>query len=377
MQRALGIGLAAVLYAARLAGAQSDGTLSFSDSRWSFVGDSVRVVMRDGREALQLKSGFAYRRDVALEDGTVDMDVMTTRRRSFVYVMFRMQSDSTYEDFYLRPHKSELPDALQYAPVYQQQSAWQLYHGDDGTAAPAIEPGVWNHLRIVLQGRQAAFFLGDTVKPVLVVSRLGHAPIAGYFALRAFLPPGTPGSGPIATISRLRIRANHVPFTFPAPRTVPALTGLVRAWNIGAAFAAPDTPITAYPPASVAQLRRVETLPKGLLELHRVVPITAAMRNAGVVARLDVIADSTAVYPMDLGFSDNVTVLLNGKPLFHRDDFYDFAGRRDGLIGLGQARVYLPLNRGRNELALIVTDRFGGWGLMGRFPSMQGLRVEP
>src|SRR5687767_3476973 len=129
------------------------GAIAF-DGGWQLRGDSVRVEQFDGRSVLAIKNGFAYRRDVRFENGTIDVDVMSTEMRSFVYVMFRMQSDSAFEDFYMRPHKSNAPDALQYAPVYQGSSAWQLYHGalGGGTAPVSIPDGVWNRLRIVVSG---------------------------------------------------------------------------------------------------------------------------------------------------------------------------------------------------------------------------------
>ena len=200
--------------AATSAGAQP-GAIAF-DSGWQLRGDSVRVEQFDGRATLAIKNGFAYRRDVRLENGTIDVDVMSTEMRSFVYVMLRMQTDSTFEDFYMRPHKSNAPDALQYAPVYQQQSQWQLYHAglNGGTAPVAIPDGVWNRLRIVLSGRQMAVFLNDTLKPAMLVPRLGHEPRAGYLALRAFLPAGVTGTGPTVRFANLRVRPDHVPFTF-------------------------------------------------------------------------------------------------------------------------------------------------------------------
>jgi hypothetical protein len=94
------------------------------------------------------------------------------------------------------------------------------------------------------------------------------------------------------------------------------------------------------------------------------------------VARVRVVAERAGVRRLDLGFSDEATVFLNGVPLAHRDDSYDFQRRRDGLIMLGQAVVYLPLRAGANDLAVLVADRFGGWGLMGRLPDARGLRVE-
>jgi hypothetical protein len=35
------------------------------------------------------------------------------------------------------------------------------------------------------------------------------------------------------------------------------------------------------------------------------------------------------------------------------------------------------LTAGDNELAVIVADAFGGWGLMGRFPDPAGLELSP
>jgi hypothetical protein len=358
---------------------QPAGSVAF-DNGWQLRGDSVRVEQFDGRTTLAMKNGFAYRRDVRLENGTIDVDVMSTEMRSFVYVMFRMQTDSTFEDFYMRPHKSNAPDALQYAPVYQQSSAWQLYHGATGTAAVNIPDGVWNRLRIVVSGRSAAIFLNDTVKPAMIVPRLGHEPRAGYLALRAFLPPGVPGTGPTVRFANLRVRPGHVPFAFPTadPSLSLGMTstaGVVRSWQVGDAFAVGgDSAIVSAP--TVTKWNRVEALPNGLVELHRVVPLAAGMRNVGVVARLNIVADRAGVYPMELGFSDRVTAIVNGTPLFHGNDSYDYANRRDGLIGFSQATLYLPLRAGANTVDFIVTDVFGGWGIMGRFPSMDGLRID-
>jgi hypothetical protein len=347
------------------------------DAGWQLRGDSSRIETFDGRRTLTVQSGFAFRRDLRFMDGTIDVDVMTTERRSFVYVMFRMQSDSTFEDFYLRPHKSNAPDAMQYAPVYQASSAWQLYHGSSaskGTAAVEIPDGRWNHLRIVVRGRQAAFFLSDTTKPALVVNRLGHEPAAGYLALRGFLPAGVPGSGVIARFSNVRVRADYFPYSFAAAAE-PAITGVVRSWHVGEAFAAPDSAPLSPSAASTARMRRIDALPSGLLELHRVVPLRTGMRDVATVARIIVNADSSGIYPLELGFSDEVLALVNGRPHFHGDDSYDYANRRDGLIDFSQAKLFLPLRAGRNTLDFVVRDVFGGWGIMARFPSMAGLRL--
>jgi hypothetical protein len=100
-------------------------------------------------------------------------------------------------------------------------------------------------------------------------------------------------------------------------------------------------------------------------------------RYVGAVARIRVTAESAGIRRFDVGFSDRVTVLLNGRPIFYRDDSYDYERRRDGLISADQVTVYLPLHAGANEISLIVTDRLCGWAVMGRFADSRGLRVEP
>ena len=79
----------------------------------------------------------------------------------------------------------------------------------------------------------------------------------------------------------------------------------------------------------------------------------------------------------DFGYSDEISVFLNGRLLFSGNDRYSFNfPRRQGLITIDQGSLYLPLLEGENDLVLAVTDVFGGWGLMGRFEPVAGLEIE-
>ena len=51
--------------------------------------------------------------------------------------------------------------------------------------------------------------------------------------------------------------------------------------------------------------------------------------------------------------------------------------RQEGLIHLDQASVYLPLKEGENDVQLVVSEVFGGWGLMAQFDDPTGLVIEP
>ena len=240
-------------------------------------------------------------------------------------------------------------------------------------------PGVWTHVRIVLQGRRSALFIGDLAKPVLVVPRLGHEPRAGGIALGAYTPPGTSGAGPVARFANVSVRPGAGVIDAPDPEASAPGAGIVRVWEVGRAFLPSRETVAAIPAAGLSgEFRRLEALPGGLLELHRLVRMPEGSQEAGAVARLRVRAAAAAVRAFDLGFSDRVTVFLNGRPVFSGNAAYSFdRPRRDGVIGYDQARVWLPLAAGANELTVVVSDGFGGWGLMGRFPDPEGLEWEP
>jgi hypothetical protein len=341
------------------------------DAGWELKGDAALETF-DGRQVVRMNTGAALRKDVALQDGTVDFDVQLSRRRSFVYLTFRMKDEREYDEMYLRPHKSELPDAVQYAPVYQGQSAWQLYHGPGGVNAIPFSAGRWTPVRVVLQGRRAALFVDDMAKPALVVPRTGHEPAAGFIGLRAFLPADTPGTDVVARFSKVRVQPGvvNVDLAALAP-AVPEEKGRITSWAVSAALPA-ATPATL---PALGTLRAVEALPSGLVEMHRHVKLPEAKGPLTAAARVTVAAAAAGARAFDLGYSDRATVFLNGQPVFSGDQSYSFAGRREGLIGYDQARLYLPLKAGDNELVVLLVDSFGGMGLMGRFADLSGLTV--
>jgi hypothetical protein len=347
------------------------------DSGWTLDKDGAAIATANGRQVLAVETGFAHRRDVKMMDGTIDFDVQLTRRRSFVYINFRVVAEGEHEEFYLRPHKSQLPDAVQYAPAWQGASAWQLHHGPGGTAAVGFEPGEWTHVRVVLHGRHAALFVKDMSAPALLVPKLAREPQAGHIALGGFLPANVPGEGPIARFANVVVQP-EVAFDFsatlgtmsdaPRPAT-PTSATIIRAWSVSRAFVPKDTILPSLPGSDITgPFTRLETEPDGLLELHRHVKLPQPeSRITAAVARVTVRAAKAGTYAFDLGFSDTATVFVNGAPLFRGDDSYSFdRPRRDGLIGYEQARIYLPLKAGENDVAVVVSDSFGGWGIMGR-----------
>jgi hypothetical protein len=93
---------------------------------------------------------------VSLRDGTIDLDMAVGTHRNFSAFYVRRERAGEYEEFYLRTHKSELPDAIQYVPAWQGVGGWQLFHGAGFTAKAVFPRDRWFPVRIVLSGDRAA-----------------------------------------------------------------------------------------------------------------------------------------------------------------------------------------------------------------------------
>ena len=355
--------------------------ISLADPAWTFApAAAVKSADHLGRPALVIASGRAARADLRLADGTIEFDMAVAGGRAFAYLQLRMVSDTEYEEIYFRPHKHGLPDAVQYSPVHQGISAWQFHHGPGGTAPAEFERGGWTHVRVEVSGRSLAVFVGPVTTPQLVVPRLARAPAEGYIALRNFIPAGLDPAKHSTAFANLVVRPGVVSYDFaslPAP-SVPA-PGTVMRWGVLPAFVPDSGPIRALPPtAAGASWRIVAADERGLVSFPEHLALPGNARRWATLARLRLQSDRERTVRLAFGYSDEVTVFLNGRPIMSGDQRYFFDNpRQEGVIGLHQGTVYLPLRAGANELILAISDVFGGWGVMGRLEEAAGVRVEP
>jgi hypothetical protein len=365
------------------AAAASQRDLPFTDGLWKTSDPKARVETVGGRTALRLTTATSTRRDVDFTDGTIEFDLWSTGERAFAYLHFRMQSDDEFEAIYFRLHKSRLPDAIQYDPFYQGLGNWQLFHGPDSTAAVDLTPGRWIHVKLELLGEKAALFVGDAREPVLAVPKLARGSKGGFIALRSFLGANIKSDvEPPSSFANVTLRPGVVDYDFSkiVEAKTPALQGLVTKFRLSPAFVPPDGPVRTLsgPAGEPSTWPLASVLPSGLVVLGSQVEVPAKARRYATVAAFKVRAETDGVKRLRIGFSDEVSVFLNGQILFSGDQRYIFNfPRQEGLIHLDQASVYLPLKKGDNDVRLVVSEVFGGWGLMAQFEDPSGLIIEP
>ena len=376
-RRSFWIAIAALLFATSAVAQATppdgaDPRIPFGD-RWQLEGDA-RIATVGSAQVLELGAGIAELPEFLFEDGSIEVEVQMSGHRSFVYVRFREAGDGNWEEIYLRAHKSNLPDALQYTPVIGGASQWQLFHGETGTAGAPLPAEHWLGLRLEISGRQLAVFVANEKEPRLVIARMALAPRAGTLSLRSFIPRGS--EAPFgARFRNLKVTPGQTTFDFgqlePAPENDPHL---VRQWQASPTFAIEDKLYEKLPPVDESAWTSVATEPDGSVLLHHLAR-PDKVRAYGTVLRLQIDAERELTKTLDLGFSDAVSVFLNGRPIVSLDQSYRFDRPRvQGVMGLHQSRLYLPLRQGANELRLVVTESFGGWGVIGRWTDLDGLR---
>ena len=347
--------------------------------RWDLQ-EEAKPVDYQGRKCLLLNGGAAVLKDFAMRDGVIDVDISTPANRGFFGIQFRMINDGADSEWvYLRQHKSGLPDAMQYTPVLHTGANWQLFNGPGFTGAVDIPKDTWFHLRLEVTGAQAKLFVKDMDKPALVMNDLKSGIQKGQVAL--YVLTGA------TYFSNFEIRTTpDVPWERHLP---PMPTGTLTKWSLSPAYDAlqrnPEKSLSDADKSAI-HWQDVEAEPPGLVVLYRYLEAPhPKVTFAGdfskrlepqpgskmVYARTVIESDRDQVRKLSIGYSDEVSVFLNGEILYRGRSAQYF--RDPGFLGIVNPEndtLYLPLKKGRNELILALTELGGGWGFICRLEDL-------
>jgi len=336
--------------------------IPFDDERWEV--SAGELVDHLGRSALR---GAATLKNVQLGNGVIDVDLAVDGRRGFPGIKFRMQDEQNAEIFYIRPHRSRsYSHALQYTPVFNAMTGWQLYSGRGFTAAADIPWEEWIHVRIKLEGARARIYFNDMDRPAIAVDRLVRGAAAGGIALT-----GQPGGQVHWANFRLTQGGD---FNFgPAPIRAPA-EKMIRSWEISQSF--PLAALDRTLPPEALDLGEIEWSavtpePSGLVNISRHMAMRGRTPEC-IYARTVIETEQATRKMLEFGYSDEVTIFLNRKPVFTGES--SFRSRDSefmGVIGLNDA-LFLDLEEGKNELIFAVAEGFGGWGFLARLDDVRG-----
>jgi hypothetical protein len=343
--------------------------------RWDLQGEA-KPAEYQGRKCLLLNGGLAVLKDFAMRDAVVDVDVATPARFGFFGFQFRISDDgANAEELYLRQHKSGLPDAMQYTPVLHTGRNWQIYNGPGFTGAVDIPKGVWFHLRLEVAGAQAKLYVKDLDEPALVMDDLKTGIQKGQLAL--FVLTGE------TYYSNFQIRTTP---DAPWERHLPPMPpNTLTKWSLSPSYDALarnlEHPLSPSESAAISW-QDVEAEPPGFVVIYRYRqaphPMVSFQSEFStrlepqpgmkvIYARTTIDSDREQVKKLAIGYSDDVSVFLNGQILYRGRSAQSF--RDPGFMGIMSPEndaVYVPLKKGGNELMLAISELGGGWGFICR-----------
>ena len=342
----------------------------FDPGKWEIEPEKGRIVDYLGRRALQLQGGHAIVRDSNFTDGVIEFDIAFSGERGFMGAIWRLVEGDNYEEFYMRPHQSGQVDANQYTPSFNGMTGWQLYHGEGYGAPVAYHFNRWMPVKIVVSGNSAEIYIKDLEKPVLFVPELKHETRSGKVGLSA-------GNFAPAYFSNFRFYTSSPILRSQAPPVAAASEKNIMQWRVSQTFdeksldgvtrlTSPWTDNQTWTPLACES--------RGLANLSRLNPVTPKANT--VFARITLVSDRERVVRFQFGYSDRVKAFLNDRLIYGGDNGYRSRDYRYlGTIGFFD-ELYLPLEKGKNELWLAVSESFGGWGLQGRLADDEGVRID-
>lgn len=319
-----------------------------------------------GRDAMLLRGNtHVVKSGLDFGDGRIEFDLAPTDTGEFFAITFRRAAFTNHENIYVRFHRSGDFMAMQYAPRVNGSSTWQLYR--DFAVETEWPRNQWTHVRMEVHGSKLEVFAGDAKTPTLAVPRLRNGTIGGEIGFWARVNDRPEEWA--AAISRLEVTKSP-----SAPLATPANAPVQFVWNWEVSDPAPAAGAIVAVPATIAKWTAARAEESGLININRLFPVQKG--RSVVFARHVIRSEAARHVRAGIGYSDDVTVFVNGQPIYAGINGWDT--RTPALNSFVDSRwesAFLPFREGDNEIVLAVADdqRFG-WGFALRIDDATGLK---
>lgn len=345
------------LFSLQLSHAQNYATdIPMSSSNWEIHKGTSTFETFDNRETLLL-NGKAFVKNKQFSNGTIEVDVFANNNRSFAGIIFRKQQN-TMEEVYMRLHKSNQADAIQYSPTYNEELTWQLYK--EYQANVTFKNKGWNTLRIEVNRNNAEVFVND--EKVLTVDNLRTANNNGEIGLFALFNN---------RFSNFRFTSKDVTSKISTETQNKEESSIISQWNITKAFPFIEDKLS-FNSFSKEKFATVSTENSGLLPFSKFIKKPSSgnfeeNEEVYAVASTSIESSNNQVKLFSFDYSDKIIVYLNGKAIFRGNNAFQSKGIQfQGHMDINANKLYLNLKKGKNTLHCVVIDKANGWGLIGK-----------
>jgi len=364
--------LVLVLFALRSSFAETTIRIPMKADRWVSNGNATFTAGDHAPDGvLEISKGSVDVKDLMFADGTIEFD-MYMPAHGILGMRLRAQNREIAEALYFRPQKdcNTSSDCLQYMPLEHGAFEWDLFP-EYQTSAP-IHTLNWNHFRIVVLGRRMRVYVNHSSQPTLSVDHMEGGALSG----------GLTFGGPAKYANLVMTPARP---SSAASQTAPERRGgFLRNWQISTAYVLPsilDTklnvpmgvqpPYASMPPDGRAW-RTITAETKGLVNFSHEV---GSAKDGAVIslawAKTTVVSDKAQSKTVQIGWVREIWVYVNGTLVFagRNIDGLPAAKAADERISLENGTFRLPLNKGKNEIAIALDDNLPGntqhygWGM--------------
>lgn len=325
-------------------------------ANWDVPKDAIFETF-ENKKTLLLKNGRAVVKNQKITNGTIEVDVYANTIRSFAGITFRKQNNNM-EEVYMRLHKANQADAVQYTPIFNNESNWQLFR--EHQAKISFKNAGWNTLKIEVDGKNAVVFVNN--KKVLTINNLITAQNTGEIGLFALFTN---------RFANFRFTPRETTKNAEAKDNDAGDPSIIREWKITKAIPYLEEELN-FKNFYEEKYSAVTTEKSGLLVLSKYLKKTSSGNFEGnkedyTIATTTLFAknDETKLFSFD--YSDKIIVYLNGKRIFKGNNAFRTKGvQYMGHIDINTNMLYLDLKKGTNKLHCVVIDKANGWGLIGK-----------
>jgi hypothetical protein len=346
--------------------------IPMTDHRWEFQDGKVDFVKHKDVSAIKILEGggLVTVRNLNFSNGTIEFDAepIDAAAAPFVSVYFRHRDKNESECFYLRVGREQnlkRNDAVQYAPFIKGVNIWDMLPHYQGPAH--LNNNDWNHIKLVISGMQMRAYVNNVLQPTLQIpylegnSKEGSIAFEGFaiFANLVVTPDAVEDLSSAAGVDLTAHDANYIRHwlvTQPAPLVA------------GRELTSSDFPTASNKWDSLFTERN------GLINLTR----KFGVENRRYVWLKTTLRSTTAQQRrIDLGFSDEVWVFVNGKITYVDKNLYLQGMRKDpnGRCSIHNSSFEINLKSGENELLIGVANDFYGWGIISRLDNLEGIEL--
>ncbi|MFB6340957.1 hypothetical protein ACE1ET_04520 [Saccharicrinis sp. FJH62] len=341
--------------------------INFTSKDWKTFGSEITEFDSILTTYIPKGTGIGYLDGFDFQNGTIECDLYSPSNKAYLGLVFRITSLTNFENIYFQPHTSGKWDAVQYDPIFNGSATWQLYNGTAYQAVANIPVREWFHVKIQVIGDSAKVYLNNHPKQVLSV-KLKHDYSSGSIGVFSYHP---------AYFANLKVTKSDTVLSLKPEPTPPSNKAYISGWLISEPYNNYDFNLEKpfLNDSIVSKWHKINTEENYLMNLNR--HFTFSKSKNTVLAKVIINSKKPQKKKLYVGYSDKIKIYLNNNSLFTGDNSFHESDKFEdrGYVLDKHQMTELPLQAGKNELILEISEKKFGWGFIAQLENLKGIEI--